>query len=215
MALGLNAMSLEALPLEIKCMIFRHLPYIQTLSALVHASPAYHAAYVAFREQIFTRFTLLELQKRRINVLTPGSFLEVNTISDEIPNPLVKVAILACHEAVHAKKVVRLTIDQCLALLTLRDVIGWSVKVAGHEGAISVAVGSLKWDWPVKLRPEKAMVLNIHHRRPKYRYAWKNYFFIDLDFDGYPRLKPFYPRNEWELHVRLELSGEPKPQTVR
>jgi len=211
-------MSLEALPLEIKCIIFRHLPYIQTLSALVHASPAYHAAYAAFREQIFTRFTISELQKRRVNVLTPGSFLEVTTANNEIPNALVEIAILACHEAVHAKKVVRLTIDQCLALLTLRDVVGWSVKVLDHEGGISVVVGAshlkLKLYWPVKPRQETPMALDIHRRQKKYRYARKNYFFIDLDFDEYPRLKPLYPRHERELHVLLELSGEPKPQTA-
>lgn len=190
-------MSFEALPLEIKCLIFRHLPYIQTLSALVHASPIYHAAYAAFLELIFTRFTILELQKRRVDVLTPGSFLEVNTIGNEIPKPLVKIAILACHEAVDAKKVVRLTIDQCLALLKLRDVVGWSVKVSNHEGGISITAGSSpfdsKWYWPIEPR----------------------LFFIDLDFDGYPRLKPFYPRNSLQLHVLLEMSGGPKPQTVR
>lgn len=178
-------MSLEALPLEIKCMIFRHLPYIQTLSALVHASPAYHAAYATFREQIFTRFTILELQKRRINVLTPGSFLEVNTVDNALPKPLVKVAILACHEAVHAKKVARLTIDQCLALLTLRDVVGWSVGLLDQEGAISAVVRSShhqrKWVRSVQARQQTPM--DIDRGRKKYRYGLKNYFILDLNFE--------------------------------
>jgi len=211
-------MSLEALPLEIKCMIFRHLPYIQTLSALVHASPAYHAAYAAFREQIFTRFTILELQKRRINVLTPGSFLEVNTVNNEVPSPFVKKAILACHGAAHSQKIARLSIDQCLALLRLRDVIGWSVKL-NHESGISAVMGSshskVKWLRVVSPSQQTPMAHDIHRGHQKYRYGRKNYFFIDLDFDEFPRLKPLYPRHEWTLHVLLEFSGERKPQTVR
>lgn len=199
-------------------MIFRHLPYIQTLSTLVHASPAYHAAYVAFREQIFTRFTILELEKRRVNVLTPGCFLEVNTVDNEVPSPLIKVAILACHEAVLAKKKARLTIDQCLALLTLRDVVGWSVKLIDDEGRICAVVwashSKVKWRWFVQPRQQTAMVRDIHRGHQKYRYGRKNYFFIDLDFEEYPRLKPLYPRHEWKLHVLLEMSGESKPQTA-
>jgi hypothetical protein len=210
-------MSLEALPLEIKCIIFRHLPYIQTLSALVHASPAYHAAYAAFREQIFTRFTILELQKRRVNVLTPGSFLEVNTVDNALPNPLVKIAILACHAAAHAEKVARLTIDQCLALLTLRDVVGWSVGLLDQEGAISAVVRSShhqrKWVRSVQARQQTPM--DIDRGRKKYRYGLRNYFILDLNFEEYPRLKPLYPRYEWTLHVSLEMSGGGKPQTVR
>lgn len=49
--------SLKDLPVELRLMIFPYLPDITTLSALVHASPAYHAAYAAYaanREKIFT-----------------------------------------------------------------------------------------------------------------------------------------------------------------
>lgn len=197
-------------------MIFRHLPYIQTLSALVHASPAYHAVYAAFREQIFTRFTILELQKRRINVLTSGSFLEVNTIDNTVPNPLVKVAILACHDAVGARKIGRLPIDQCLALLTIRDLVGWSVKIHHEDGIIAVVQSSHHArSWVESVLPRQQTPMDIHRSRKKYRHPLKDYYFLDLDFDVYPRLKPLYPRHPWKLHVLLEMGGASDSQALK
>lgn len=57
-------MPLETLPAELKLSILRATPDIATLSAIVHASPTYHAIYLFAREECLTQATLKDLLVR-------------------------------------------------------------------------------------------------------------------------------------------------------
>jgi len=126
-------MSLEDLPVELRLMIFPHLPDVSTLSALVRASPAYHAVYAAHQEEILSHFTVKELGNRNADILTPASFVEVNTPDNEARKSHLRSAIPAYHRAVQQHKHPRLTVEQCLALLAIRDVVRWCIRDLRHK----------------------------------------------------------------------------------
>lgn len=126
-------MSLEDLPVELRLMIFPYLPDITTLSALVHASPAYHATYAANRGEIFTYFTIKELENRNTDILMPASFVEVNTTDNEARWSHSISAIPAYHRPVQEHQEPRLTLEQCLALLAIRDVVRWCIRNFRHN----------------------------------------------------------------------------------
>lgn len=69
--------SLDSFPAEIKLTIIRSLANFETLRSLVHASPAYHATYRIARDEILTKFTLIELEDRKIDIYTSVDFAEV------------------------------------------------------------------------------------------------------------------------------------------
>ena len=50
-----NSASLEALPNEVKLIILQHLHNIESLKALVHASPAFHGLYRRTRGESFSQ----------------------------------------------------------------------------------------------------------------------------------------------------------------
>lgn len=128
-----STMSLEDLPVELRLVIFPHLPDVTTRSALVHASPAHHAAYAANRDKIFTHSTMKELENRNADILTPASFVEVQTSDNEARKSHSKTVIPAYHQAVQEHKEPRLTIEQCLALLAIRNVVRWCIRNFRHK----------------------------------------------------------------------------------
>ena len=126
-------MSLEDLPVELRLMVFLHLLNVTTLSTLVHASPAYHAAYAANGEKIFTHFTIKKLRNRDADILKQASFVEIHTSDNEARRSYLELAIPAYHQAVQESKEPRLTIEQCLALLAIEDVVRWYIRNLRHK----------------------------------------------------------------------------------
>lgn len=201
-------------------MIIRRLPDIASLSALVHASPAYHALYAAHRERILTRFTVVELSNRSINVTQRASFLEVNVKGDGLPSPHIKTGILALHKALREQMMAQLSVEQCLALLTLRQVVTWSVtpahhsdKYRGHYVAHTARARRGAIVHFVSLSPleHSSSIHEIEryfhgHRRctSKWQKEADSFFFIDLESKTFPRMTPLSPRLWGKVRILLE-----------
>ena len=184
---------LEDLPKELKMHLLHHMPNVSTLSALIHASPSYHDIYVALHEELFTAATLQELSERKIDILMPCSFVEIQVRGDGEPNMELESAIqslwdqtmdrvlkrvdpaeagvegiesdlvvmvrktpepklivhgipaqlaildgVVCQQSprdihcIDADKI-KLTIEDCLALLTIEDFVGWRFMFAKNS----------------------------------------------------------------------------------
>lgn len=207
-----STMSVEDLPVELRVMVFHYLSDTATLSALVHASPAHHAAYVANREKIFTHFTIKKLEIGHADILKPASFIEVNTPDNEARRLYVKSAIPAYHQAVQEHKEPRLTVEQCLALLAVRDVVRWCIRNLRHKPIYD--------SW---LHPQHNFLLDnfrgtkrlLHNQRALqfeelcraddyYPYGKENYFCVDLGLKESPRMRLLDSESESWLPVCIE-----------
>ncbi len=78
--------TLEDLPCEIKVMILCQLPKLSSLSSIVHASPAYHQAYLGAREAILHTITVRTLQKNDIGILDPWTAIHASQPGEHIIN---------------------------------------------------------------------------------------------------------------------------------
>jgi len=205
-------MSFEDLPVELSLMIFRHLPDITTLSALVHASPANHAAYAAHREGIFTNFTINELRNRDADITMPAAFVEVNTTDNEARKSHVKSGILTYHEAVQEHKNLRLTVEQCLALLAIRDVVRWSLKDLRHK---PIFASCLHPQHNFLLDNSRGLKRLLHNQQAVqydkfwradnyYHYGKEHYFCVDLELKQSPRMSLLDSGSELWLSVCIE-----------
>ena len=148
---------MESLPTELKFMILHKIRDINTLSSLVHASPAFHMTYRngGLRFQIFTAVTLNQLHDRDIDIIMPTTFSELLfcaestcgqqlSLAEEyeatirafpatvVPGFLLelKAAIEAAQEqAQRHNKPITLDYKQCKSLLYIVGIVGWQFKV--------------------------------------------------------------------------------------
>ncbi|KAL8814787.1 MAG: hypothetical protein Q9191_008519, partial [Dirinaria sp. TL-2023a] len=128
--------ALETLPSEIRHMILLALPDPTALRALIHASPNYHATYLAKRKQIFTILTLRTLHHRKISLLHPLRFAEVLLPRQHLdpfsssPTSTLWTALssISIQISIAPRKPVELSIDECRALLHLVDVVAWWIE---------------------------------------------------------------------------------------
>jgi len=117
---------LESMPTELKIAVLEQLPDIKTLSALIHASPIFHAVYLANREEILTSTTLHELstKDRPISIdelLKAAALCHLVTKNGKL-DPNLEPAIKACQAQARAnsgKVCLKLSVDHCIALRTL------------------------------------------------------------------------------------------------
>lgn len=136
---------MEALPPELKLNILGRVDY-QTLKAVVHASPAYHAVYRSARLEIFTSATLKHLDEVGFNIDPPSTWLKTGKGSGspdhrriEVcfikPGPSLGLLIAAFDsyfihfeesEGDHSPR--RLPVEYCTALLSLKDVVATEVE---------------------------------------------------------------------------------------
>lgn len=122
---------LESMPTELKIAFLKQLPDINTLSALVHASPVFHAVYLAIREDILTKTTLRELSTKNqsLNIddlLKPASLCHFVTRNGEL-DPNLESAIKACQAQANKTTDIKLTVDSCIALRTLCFYYSWEL----------------------------------------------------------------------------------------
>lgn len=128
---------LESLPTELKLAILEHIPDVQTLVALVHASPILYRLCSDDRERYLTRCALRDLRSRseRINPTKPTSFwylhmkpLRIHNISRDL-----KPAIDSCCAQVQAHRFdqIKLTVPQCFALQDIESISRWRVGNPG------------------------------------------------------------------------------------
>lgn len=120
---------LESMPAELKIALLQQMPDIDTLSTLNHASPVFHAVYLANREDILTKTTLRELSTKNqpLNIdelLKPASLCHFVTRNGEL-DPNLEFAIRACQAQANKTTDIKLTVDSCIALRTLCFYYGW------------------------------------------------------------------------------------------
>lgn len=117
---------LESLPPELIHIVLRQLPDFNSLSALVHASPVYHAVYLSSRERILSKITIRTLQTRTTNQLNLNRRNGGSTVCRQgnYSHPLLKTALVSCITQAQAGQCSRLSlsIGQCIALLTIERV---------------------------------------------------------------------------------------------
>ncbi len=154
-----TANALEALPQELELGLLHQIPDVATLSALIHASPTYHELYAALREEILTSITLKELSARDIELLPPSPFVEIRVYGVSRPREDLWHAIQSLYHqagpthitadqvATHCtfgqqnpsdsgrplQRIPKLTIEHCLALRTIEDMVRWRPVVENGQ----------------------------------------------------------------------------------
>jgi len=136
---------LESMPTELKIALLERVPDINTLSALVHASPIFHAVYLANREDILTETTLQELSSRDQTLsidelVKPAALCNIVTKNGELDLNL-EPAIISCQAQAQAqaranggKICITLSVDHCIALRTLLSYYGWQIARSLNSG---------------------------------------------------------------------------------
>ncbi len=112
--------------------LLRQMPDINTLSALIHASPIFHAVYLANREDILTKATLRELSTKNQSLnldelLQPASLCHLVTKNRKLDRNL-EPAIKACHAQANSATDIKLSVDQCIALRNLLFYYSWQIE---------------------------------------------------------------------------------------
>ena len=77
------------------------MPDVGTLSALVHASLSYHDIYVALREELVTAAQLQELSERKVDILMPCTFVEIQVRGDGEPKMELESAIQSLWDQIY------------------------------------------------------------------------------------------------------------------
>ena len=110
------------MPAELKHKILGFTPDVQTLSALVHASPDFHAVYLTNRKQIYSRILNQQLLDLGIDLRKPTALLEVsfphNTRGENFrkSSALVALALEKLGGKIRSDEELRLHWKQCVEL---------------------------------------------------------------------------------------------------
>lgn len=119
---------LESLPPELSIAILEVTPDVATLSALVHASPFFHAVYRANRERVLTKATLQEVGTKLRRVF--GSWkVRVEVSFGHKVRLDFQPAVVSARARIHRgrKARVRLTVDQCISLRSTFRIQSWTM----------------------------------------------------------------------------------------
>lgn len=132
---------LEALPTELQFKILHFAPNFATLSGLVRASPKFHQAYLAIREQVLQKITWVELVNRNVNPFSQRDFYEVrmpcNKKNWNTVEPNLKSLVSNCRASAQRTGQTELedyvlyplfSIKACILLLKILDFVGWTIE---------------------------------------------------------------------------------------
>ena len=149
---------MEALPLELMLNILQRVHY-QTLRAVVHASPDYHAVYRSFRHDILTSATLKHLDQIGFNLSPPSRWLKTETApgfldyyhveicftKPDPPPELLAAAFDSYFTHLGGSEgnggPLRLLAEYCAALLSIKDVLAGEVKAGEVKCSREAKVG--------------------------------------------------------------------------
>ena len=137
--------------------VLNYTPNIESLGAIVHASPGMHQLYAADRKRYFTRVTINELRNKGID-LTPTPVAEVHSSTKDSLEKIRK----AKPELVHSLKSLyaylsqekyslRLEFHECKVLRQIEGLIRWDLTLlktsSGKKvpGSVTAACGSDIW----------------------------------------------------------------------
>ena len=157
--------SLELLPVELQIQILTNVPDTHSLQSLIHASPAFHSSYLKARDEIFTAVTVAELKARSVDLLNPVVLCEVRMDRKDLPAVECRAPLRAIYN--HFKllndhwrdsstvPVLKLSIEQCLSLLKIRELVPWKVE--------NTCYGSGDEAWSVLIAREPTDALRLSH----------------------------------------------------
>jgi hypothetical protein len=123
---------LESMPTELKIALLEQVSDIHSLSTFIHASPIFHAVYLANREDILTKTTLPELSTKNqsLNIdelLKPAGLCHLVTKAGDLDANL-EPAIKAGHAQANNTTDIKLSVDHCIALRTLLFYYSWQIE---------------------------------------------------------------------------------------
>lgn len=181
-------MPLDTLPYELKLWVLKAAPDVGTLSALVRASPTFHAVYLSAREECLTQATLCDLKTRDVDILTPHTFIEVCIKGNRSTSPVLKQAIQECYRATQGKRTIKLSADECCALNSLTDLMGWDVRWEQEPQ------GRVQKRLIYPLSPDSQSTHALQSEMPRsaddYCFPLSDYKFVAFDPNEYPSSKP-------------------------
>ena len=121
---------LEHLPSEIKVMILCHIPGLSCLRTLVHASPAYHEAYLGAREEVLHGITTYILHQNGIGLLDPWTAIHAPQLGYDIHNrtEIISEFLERYHQGRMDGNPRRLALQDSLATLDLQSRIAFLVS---------------------------------------------------------------------------------------
>lgn len=136
---------IEAIPSELKVDILKRLDTVASLRSLVHASFSFHNSYLLAREEIFTTVTLHDLNSRSVNPFQPSAYLELCLRDRSEPDEVLEVALtnirtqrkaqIRARNSGKRTASIKVSIDDCIALLKLDDILGWDAAQSfGNAG---------------------------------------------------------------------------------
>lgn len=132
--------SLETIPAELKLALLKHLPDYSSLTNLVRASPTFHYVYITNRDEVLTGAVLRDLANRNIDVTTPFDFVQITTKADPL-NLHLESALVVLQQQIANAKPIRLSINHCIALHTLRTAETWHIREDYHGVPRAFTVG--------------------------------------------------------------------------
>ena len=109
---------------------------IATLSALVHASPTFHNAYIIDREKILTRTTFRQLRARAeiITTLKPKALWILRVCGKQMDFNLRWTIEFCCTKARVGKlDDIKLSVNQCIALGRVKEAFNYDVSAMGAK----------------------------------------------------------------------------------
>ena len=137
---------MESLPNELKLQIFGHVQETSTLSSLIHASPAFHAVYVAHRSEIFLDVTLQNLKAHGIIFDKPMHWAEVCVKSGQGASQILPQALRAVSDQIKSQSSIVLTIEECLGLLEIVHVNTWVDEEDEPDSIVRVGMPAYPFD---------------------------------------------------------------------
>ena len=131
--------------------IFEQNPDLRTLHALVRPSPVYHQVYVAARERILTRVTLDGLARKGVELpqLQDDAIIEYS-VRRGLPSQDIIGALGVYYAPSRKEKVFKLKVRECIALLSLTDVVSWWIEK--NVSSIATEIYQLRCSRPATLQ---------------------------------------------------------------
>ena len=155
---------LENMPMEIKIIILSQIPDIGFLSAIVHASPIFHATYLA-RAEILSSIVLVTLEQRGLEFAQIAHALEIysHTANQDIYIPIVH----DCYQQLASGvRQLTLTVDQSISLLDIAIAVIW---VADSDAKSSFRVRFSREGKRALPEPRPAILCRVKIRQDPHR----------------------------------------------
>ena len=204
---------LERLPSEIKVIILRHMSGLSCLRNIVHASPAYHDAYLGAREEVLHVITTHILHENGIGLLDPWTAVHTPQLGYNIHNrtEIITEFLERYRQGRMDGNPRRLALQDSLAILNLQSRIAFLISeyckaiFAKNPLTESKDKGFLSLSQSELNRLHRAHWRYVIYSRLFALSIWDHHFSLDKDYsaveDEYPIARKFlglFPIHEVE-----------------